>query len=108
VANGIGNTHFYKVNLEQTSRLKKLWETLTKPEIVILDPPRAGLHKNLILTIQELKPKRIVYVACNPTTQARDIASIVESSYTLQHMTMVDMFPHTPHIETVAVLEKAG
>lgn len=108
VANGVGNARFHQVNLEQTSRLKRLWSALPEPEVIILDPPRAGLHKSLVRSLQELKIKRLIYVSCNPTTQARDIAAILEKGYALRYMTMIDMFPHTPHIETVAVLEQVG
>lgn len=106
VANGIGNAYFHQANLDRVTRLKELWTTLPEPDTIILDPPRAGIHKRLLPILRALKAKRIVYVSCNPTTQARDVAAIMEGEYTLRHMTVVDMFPHTPHIEAVSVLER--
>ena len=79
---------------------------LPKPEVIILDPPRGGMHKTTIRDVLELSPEKIVYVSCNPTTQARDIKLLVEGGYNLTKMRPVDMFPHTYHIENVALLLK--
>lgn len=75
-----------------------------KPDVVITDPPRAGMHKEVVQTLLSLESPRIVYVSCNPATQARDILLLSEK-YRLTKMQPVDMFPHTHHIENVALLE---
>lgn len=75
-----------------------------KPDVVIIDPPRSGIHPKVIKEISILQPKRIVYVSCNPATQARDVKSFVESGYELEKIQPVDMFPQTFHIESVASL----
>jgi len=75
-----------------------------KPDVVITDPPRAGMHADVINTLLELKAQRIVYVSCNPSTQARDI-ELLKDIYELKKLTPVDMFPHTHHVESVALLE---
>ena len=76
------------------------------PDLIITDPPRSGMHPKTINDIITLSPKRIVYISCNPTTQARDIKLLSESGYKLIKIRPVDMFPHTYHIENVALLEK--
>jgi len=76
------------------------------PDLLILDPPRSGIHKNLVKSLPKFGSRRIVYVSCNPTTQARDIIQLIHWGWKLQSMTLVDMFPHTPHIETVSLLTK--
>ena len=75
------------------------------PDVVIVDPPRAGLHPRVVARTAELKPRRIVYVSCNPATLARDLKDFAAAGYTLTEVTPVDMFPHTPHIECVARLD---
>ncbi|MCH7965375.1 MAG: 23S rRNA (uracil(1939)-C(5))-methyltransferase RlmD, partial [Bacteroidetes bacterium] len=72
----------------------------------IIDPPRSGMHKNTVDDTMQLNPEKIVYVSCNPATQARDIKLMVEAGYKLKKMKPVDMFPHTYHIENVALLIK--
>lgn len=74
------------------------------PSIVITDPPRSGMHNNVIERLLEMEPKRIVYVSCNPATQARDI-TLLTSKYQVTKVQPVDMFPHTHHVENVALLE---
>lgn len=76
--------------------------TRSRPDIVVLDPPRAGLHPKVIPRVVELGPRKLVYVSCNPTTFARDAALLVAAGYQLHGVTPVDMFPHTRHIELVA------
>jgi 23S rRNA (uracil1939-C5)-methyltransferase len=77
-----------------------------KPDVVVVDPPRAGLHPKLVDEIASLAPKRIVYVSCNPSTQVRDVKLLTEDGYRLMSIQPVDMFPHTPHIENICVLER--
>ena len=106
ITNLITNVRFHKANLDfffkKGSRRKKLPD----PDIIIVDPPRAGMHKDMVSALPKFGAQRLVYVSCNPTTQARDVALLMENGYTLKKLSMVDMFPHTPHIETVGVLEK--
>lgn len=75
-------------------------------DVVILDPPRAGATETFLARTLELVPRRIVYVSCNPVTQARDFATLMRGGYRVARLTPVDMFPHTSHVETVAVLER--
>ena len=75
-----------------------------KPDVLITDPPRAGMHSDVIDRILEAEPKRIVYVSCDPSTQARDIA-LMKHKYNVVQIQPVDMFPHTSHVENVALLE---
>lgn len=74
-----------------------------RPDVLITDPPRAGMHQEVIETLLKLRPPKIVYISCNPATQARDIL-LLKASYELVAVTPVDMFPHTSHIESVALL----
>jgi len=75
-----------------------------RPQIVVVDPPRAGLHPRVVARVSELKPRRVVYVSCNPGTFARDVKDFAGHGYALEHVTPYDLFPHTPHIECVARL----
>jgi len=75
------------------------------PDVVILDPPRAGIHRRVIASLLEVLPRRIVYVSCNPTTQARD-CGLLSEHYRIAVIQPVDMFPHTYHIESVVLLER--
>jgi 23S rRNA (uracil1939-C5)-methyltransferase len=77
-------------------------------EVVVADPPRAGFHPKALHALATLGARRIVYVSCNPTTLARDVGELVRGGYRLEWVQPVDMFPHTPHIEAVARLERAG
>ena len=79
---------------------------MPKPDIVIVDPPRAGMHPDMSGYLYKLKANKIIYVSCNPTTQARDVQILSECGYKIINTVMVDMFPHTPHIETVMLLSK--
>jgi 23S rRNA (uracil1939-C5)-methyltransferase len=74
------------------------------PDVVITDPPRMGMHQKVVDMLLKMAPEKIVYVSCNPSTQARDIALLAEK-YELIKVRPVDMFPHTPHIESVALLK---
>ena len=75
-----------------------------RPDVIITDPPRSGMHEQVVRQIMEIEPKKIVYVSCNPATQARDIALMIDK-YTVSAVQAVDMFPHTHHVENVALLE---
>ena len=76
-----------------------------KPDVVITDPPRAGMHEEVINIINNASPGRIVYISCNPSTQSRDIQMLSESYY-VSAVQPVDMFPHTHHVENVVLLER--
>lgn len=75
------------------------------PDVIITDPPRAGMHEDVVRTILQASPKRIVYVSCNPATQARDLA-LLQAQYRVTQVQPVDMFPHTHHVENVVALDK--
>ncbi|GAB5466051.1 MAG: 23S rRNA (uracil(1939)-C(5))-methyltransferase RlmD [Candidatus Kapaibacteriales bacterium] len=102
--NGIENCDFHAADLH-TKKLPDLFNQLEKPDTIITDPPRAGMHPNIVNHILEVAPNRIVYVSCNPATQARDLALISEV-YNIIKIIPVDLFPHTYHIESIAILEK--
>ena len=76
-----------------------------RPDLVILDPPRAGIHPDVAKVLLETAPDRMVYVSCNPASQARDLA-ILSEKYRITAVQPVDMFPHTHHVENVVALEK--
>jgi SAM-dependent methyltransferases related to tRNA (uracil-5-)-methyltransferase len=89
--------------------LEELRERAGEPDIVVVDPPRAGLAGKALKRLGEAGAPRIVYVSCNPTTLAGDVKKLQEEyGYELLRARPVDMFPHTPHVETVALLEKRG
>ena len=77
-------------------------------EVVVADPPRAGFHPKALHALITLQARRVVYVSCNPTTLARDLGELVRGGYRLEWVQPVDMFPHTPHIEAVARLERVA
>ena len=74
-----------------------------RPDVIITDPPRAGMHPDVVKTILNARPERIVYVSCNPATQARDL-QMMDEQYRVVEVQPVDMFPHTPHVENVVLL----
>ena len=76
-----------------------------EPDTIIVDPPRAGMHADVVETILHAAPKRIVYVSCNSATQARDLA-LMDEAYKVTKVQAVDMFPHTHHVENIVQLEK--
>ena len=104
--NGIDNARFFAGDVRLA--MGELVEKAGKPDIVVVDPPRAGLSKKAVRRVLETAPKRIVYVSCNPTTLAPNAAQMVEAGYTLRRVRPVDMFPQTPHIECVAVLDRSA
>jgi 23S rRNA (uracil1939-C5)-methyltransferase len=103
--NRIANAHFLAGSAR--TGLRPLLERAGKPDVVLLDPPRAGLSQKIVRRVLECEAKRIVYVSCNPTTLAPNAAQMVEAGYSLVRVRPVDMFPQTPHIECVALLERA-
>jgi 23S rRNA (uracil1939-C5)-methyltransferase len=105
-ANGIANARFFAGNVGQS--LEELREHAGPPDLVIVDPPRAGLAGKALRRTGALAAPRIVYVSCNPTTLASDLAVLRdEHGYELVRCTPVDMFPHTPHIESVSLLQRS-
>jgi 23S rRNA (uracil1939-C5)-methyltransferase len=102
--NKIENAHFLAGSAR--TGVRPLIEKAGKPDVVIVDPPRAGLSQKIVRRVLECEAKKIVYVSCNPTTLAPNAAQMVEAGYTLRRVRPVDMFPQTPHIECVALLEK--
>ncbi len=102
--NSITNTSFFAGDMKLTLT-DSFVEEHGKPEVIITDPPRAGMHANVIETILRINPERIVYVSCNPATQARDLA-LMSDCYRILEVQPVDMFPHTHHVENVVLLEK--
>jgi 23S rRNA (uracil1939-C5)-methyltransferase len=102
--NDVTNAHFFAGDARLA--LPELLERAGKPDVVVVDPPRAGLSQKVVRRIIEASPKRIVYVSCNPTTLAPNAAQLVEAGWRLVKVRPVDMFPQTPHIECVALLER--
>lgn len=102
--NGIENTLFYAGDMKDILT-DEFVEQHGKPDVIITDPPRAGMHPDVIQTILRAAPKRIVYVSCNPATQARDL-EVLNEQYQVEAVQPVDMFPHTPHVENVVLLEQ--
>ncbi|MHB8241205.1 MAG: 23S rRNA (uracil(1939)-C(5))-methyltransferase RlmD [Solirubrobacteraceae bacterium] len=104
--NAITNMHFFAGDTRLA--LPELLQRAGRPDVIVVDPPRAGLSKKVVRRIIEASPKRIVYVSCNPTTLAPNAAELVEAGWTLRRVRPVDMFPQTHHIECVALLERTG
>ncbi len=101
--NGIENTLFYAGDMKDILTEEFINEH-GRPDVIITDPPRAGMHDDVIKTILGTRPKRIVYVSCNPATQARDL-NLLDEAYAVRCVQPVDMFPHTHHVENVVLLE---
>ena len=102
--NGLENTLFYAGDMKDILTADFIQQH-GRPDVIITDPPRAGMHDDVIKTILAAEPKRVVYVSCNPATQARDL-SLLDVKYALKKVQPVDMFPHTHHVENVVLLEK--
>src|SRR5437763_16174668 len=103
--NGITNSAFFAGNVGQV--VEDLLERSGDPDVVVVDPPRAGLAGKALKRLGEIGAPRLVYVSCNPTTLAGDVKRLADDyGYTLRRATPVDMFPHTPHVETVALLTR--
>ena len=101
--NGIDNTLFFAGDMKDILN-QEFINQYGRPDVIITDPPRAGMHNDVIDTILFAEPKRIVYVSCNPATQARDL-SLLDVKYKVLRVQPVDMFPHTHHVENVVLLE---
>jgi 23S rRNA (uracil1939-C5)-methyltransferase len=102
--NGIENTLFYAGDMKDILTDDFIKEH-GRPDVIITDPPRAGMHPDVVKTILNAAPERIVYVSCNPATQARDL-QLMDAHYEVAEVQPVDMFPHTPHVENVVLLKK--
>jgi 23S rRNA (uracil1939-C5)-methyltransferase len=101
--NNISNTTFIAGDMKDILS-EELFSRHGKPDVVITDPPRAGMHNDVVKSIMEAQPGKIVYISCNPATQARDI-SVLSERYTVEKIQPVDMFPQTHHVENVALLK---
>ena len=105
--NGIANAAFFAGEAGQA--IEELRDRSGDPDVVVVDPPRAGLAGKALKRLGEIGAPRVVYVSCNPTTLAGDVKTLRgEYGYELLRARPVDMFPHTPHVETVALLEHRG
>jgi 23S rRNA (uracil1939-C5)-methyltransferase len=105
--NGITNSAFFAGNVGEV--VEELLARSGPPDVVVVDPPRAGLAGKALRRLGRMGAPRLVYVSCNPTTLAGDVKTLrAEWGYDLRRARPVDMFPHTPHVETVALLERAG
>lgn len=102
--NGVKNAHF--MCGDAAYKLPELLRSGVKPDVIVIDPPRAGCEEKVLNAIASVKPKRVVYVSCNPATLARDLAYMKTRGYETQKVQPVDMFPQTHHTETVALLSK--
>ncbi len=100
--NSIGNTLFFAGDMKDVLTDSFVAEH-GSPDVMIIDPPRAGMHEDVVKVILNASPKRLVYVSCNPATQARDIA-MLDCKYRVEEVQPVDMFPHTHHVENVVAL----
>lgn len=101
--NNIDNTTFYAGDMKDLLNPEFVSQN-SKPDVVITDPPRAGMHDNVVKVLMGMEPEKIVYVSCNPATQARDI-QLMSEKYEVAKVQPVDMFPHTHHVENVVLLE---
>lgn len=101
--NGITNTRFFAGDMKDILN-DDFVAQYGRPDVIITDPPRAGMHPDVVDVILQAEPKRIVYVSCNPATQARDLA-LLDEKYQVTRIQPVDMFPHTQHVENVVLLE---
>lgn len=101
--NGITNCEFIAGDVLKV--IDDLADSVDKPDIIILDPPRDGIHPKAMPKILEFGVEQIVYVSCKPTSLARDLVLLIEAGYSVEKWELVDMFPHTPHVETIVLLQ---
>ena len=106
--NGVENVAFIEVDLKDFHAMLDSLERFDAPGVIVTDPPRAGMHAKALSTMIRLRPRRIVYVSCNPASLARDGKEICAQGYRLLSVQPVDMFPHTAHIESVACFERVA
>ena len=104
IKNKIENIDFYTLDINKF--LIQHPDLKNKINTIIVDPPRPGIAKKSLQKIIELHAERIIYVSCNPSTQARDVKFLIESGYNIKKFSIVDQFPHTHHIETIFILIK--
>ena len=105
--NGVKNCFFLLGDLKERLTRDTQWiDEYGNPDIILVDPPRSGMHPKVVQRVAHLSPSRIVYVSCNPATQARDIRSLSDAGYRLEYLQPVDLFPHTSHVETIAKLTR--
>jgi 23S rRNA (uracil-5-)-methyltransferase RumA len=104
VRNNIENVKFFAADVGKF--LKEFPQYAGNIATIVLDPPRAGIAPKTLQKVIDLQANRIVYISCNPSTQARDAATLIEQGYTFKKFSLVDQFPHTGHIEAVALFEK--
>jgi 23S rRNA (uracil1939-C5)-methyltransferase len=102
--NNLTNVQYFAGDIKDILK-KDFFDTHGKPDLVITDPPRTGMHERVVETLLRIKPTRIIYISCNPATQARDIG-LMKNDYRVKEVQPVDMFPHTHHIENVVLMEK--
>ena len=102
--NNITNTLFFAGDMKQVLT-KEFINLHGAPDVIITDPPRAGMHQDVVETIINANPEKIVYVSCNPATQARDI-QLLDKNYKVTRAQPVDMFPHTHHVENIVLMER--
>ena len=102
--NQVGNIDFILGQAETI--IDQLNQQGQKPDIVVVDPPRKGLDQQLIESLLEIRPEKIIYVSCKPSTLARDLKLLTAGEYIVQRIGPVDLFPHTTHVETVCLLTK--
>lgn len=104
--NNVSNVNFYVADLYKSFLPIVEKNKIPKADVIIIDPPRSGMHKNTVNDVITFSPQKIVYVSCNPATQARDVKLLLDAGYKFIRMKPVDMFPHTYHIENVVLLVK--
>jgi 23S rRNA (uracil1939-C5)-methyltransferase len=108
--NGVANCRFELGDLKEKLTKDRGWlESHPPPTVVVIDPPRSGMHEKVVQELLSLGPRRMVYVSCNPSTQARDLKILCrDNAYCIEEVQPVDMFPHTEHIECVVAIRKSG
>jgi 23S rRNA (uracil1939-C5)-methyltransferase len=108
VRNGLAGVRFVAGDLALTLAPEPLaLRGLSRPDVCIVDPPRAGLHARVLASLRLLEPRRLVYVSCNPRAAVEDVGALLRSGYFVQRVQPIDLFPHTPHVECVFALERA-
>ena len=107
--NGVRNVEFRAGRVETVLMDRRFWLKAAKPELIVVDPPRAGLHPQALSSVLAARPMRLAYLSCNPQALVRDLGSLLRSfpRYRLSRLTAFDMFPQTDHVETLALLERA-